>query len=439
MVKVRKKALIFLISLYKHCVVIFNYFCPMKHLVIIGLVIPEPASTAAGNRMMQLMRLFEEWNYRITFLTAAKNMDYSEKIDFQEIKINDSSFDKLIKNLNPNIVLFDRYVTEEQFGWRVAENCPNAVRILDTEDLHFLREARKTAFSEKREIAENDYYNEIFKREISSVLRCDLSLIISEFEYELLTKKFKINPEILFYIPFLFEGTTFDSQCFESRKNFVSIGNFLHEPNWQTVLKLKKIWKNIRKRLPETEIHIYGAYPSEKVFQLHNKKDGFIIKGRADSVEKIFNEYKILLAPIPFGAGLKGKLFESMIFGIPNITTSIGAEAMHENGKWNGFTEDDDEKFIEKSVELYLDKSVWEESQKNGFLISQKLFAQIFFVEPLKNRIFEIEKNTEHHRNSNYLGKILQYQTLNSAKYMSKWIEEKNKNRFSDSEKLNRK
>ena len=116
---------------------------------------------------------------------------------------------------------------------------------------------------------------------------------------------------------------------FENRKNFVSIGNFLHEPNWQTVLKLKQIWKNIRKKLPETELHIFGAYPSEKVFQLHNEKEGFIVKGRAESVEKIFNEYRVLLAPIPFGAGLKGKLWESMNFGIPNITTSVGAEAMH--------------------------------------------------------------------------------------------------------------
>lgn len=399
----------------------------MKHLVIIGLVIPEPASTAAGKRMMQLIRFFEEQNYKITFLTSSKNIAFSEKIPFQPIEINDKSFDELIKKLNPDIVLFDRYITEEQFGWRISENCPKALKILDTEDLHFLREARKKAFSEKRKFDENDLINDIFKREIAAILRCDLSLIISEFELKLLTKNFLINPEILFYLPFLFEGEIPDSEDYKNRRNFVSIGNFLHEPNWQTVLKLKSIWKNIRKKMPETELHIYGAYPSEKVFQLHNEAEGFIIKGRADSVEKIFNEYKILLAPIPFGAGLKGKIFESMLYGIPNITTSIGAEGMKGNFEWNGFIEDDDEKFIEKSLELYQNGNLWKTAQQNGYEILEKRFGKSDFEAALENAISEIENHLQSHRNQNFLGQILQHQTLNSTKYMSKWIEEKNR------------
>lgn len=399
----------------------------MKHLVIIGLVIPEPASTAAGKRMMQLIKLFENQNYKISFLTASKNIEFSEKIPFEKIEINDSSFDELIKKLNPDIVLFDRYITEEQFGWRVLENCPNALKVLDTEDLHFLREARKKEFSEKRKFDVNDLINDVFKREIAAIFRCDLSLIISEFEHELLTKNFSINPEILFYLPFLFEGIIPDSGNYENRKNFVSIGNFLHEPNWQTVLKLKTIWKNIRKKLPETQLHIYGAYPSEKVFQLHNETEGFIIKGRADSVEKIFNEYKILLSPIPFGAGLKGKIFESMLYGIPNVTTSIGAEGMKGNLDWNGFIEDDDEDFIEKCIELYQNENLWKTAQQNGYEILEKKFRKSDFEATLKNTISEIENHLQSHRNQNFLGQILQHQTLNSTKYMSKWIEEKNR------------
>ena len=103
----------------------------VKRLVIIGLVVPEPASTAAGTRMLQLIDLFRERNYEITFLTSAGNIEFSEKIDFQKIEINDSSFDELINNLDPDIVLFDRFVTEEQFGWRVSENCPQALKILE--------------------------------------------------------------------------------------------------------------------------------------------------------------------------------------------------------------------------------------------------------------------------------------------------------------------
>ena len=225
----------------------------MKHLVIIGQVIPEPKSTAAGTRMMQLIGIFSDAGYKISFLTAANNVEFSEQIDVHPIEINQESFDDKIKILDPDIVIFDRYVTEEQFGWRVSEHCPRAVKILDTEDLHFLREARHKAFKEKRDFNHNDLINGVFLREIASILRCDLSLIISEFEYELLTKTFRIDAEILFYLPFLAEEIEKNTTSFQKRQHFVSIGNFLHEPNWQTVLKLKQIWKYIRKNLPASQ------------------------------------------------------------------------------------------------------------------------------------------------------------------------------------------
>ena len=178
----------------------------MKNLVIIGKVFPEPNSTAAGSRMIQLMDLFLTQNYQITFLSTAtiseNSFDLSSKnIQFQKILLNDSSFDELIKNLNPDFVVFDRFTTEEQFGWRVSEQVPNAVKILDTEDLHFLRNAREKAFRQNKNLENSDLINDVFKREIASILRCDVSLIISEFEMNLLIEKFKFDENILFYLP----------------------------------------------------------------------------------------------------------------------------------------------------------------------------------------------------------------------------------------------
>lgn len=377
--------------------------------------------------MMQLIRLFSEASYNITFLTASGNIQYSEKIAVQKIEVNDNSFDEEIKALNPDVVLFDRYVTEEQFGWRVSENCPDAVKILDTEDLHFLREGRRKAFFEKRELSNEDLVNDIFKREVASILRCDLSLIISEFEYQLLTNHFSINSDILFYLPFLTEKTEENQTPFEEREHFVSIGNFLHEPNWQTVLKLKSIWKKIRKRLPEAELHIYGAYATDKVFQLNNEKEGFLVKGRADNARLIFNQYRVLLAPIPFGAGLKGKLWESMQFGLPTVTSSIGAEAMHKDLPWNGFIEDSDERFSERAVELYQKESVWNQANTNAVHILDQIFNKQLYVRSFWQTVLHIEAHLEKHRTKNYLGTILQHHQLNSTKYMSRWIEEKNK------------
>ena len=399
----------------------------MKHLVIIGLVIPEPASTAAGHRMMQLIKLFSENGYSITFLTSSTNVEFSEKIAVEKIEINSERFDEKIRNLKPDVVLFDRYVTEEQFGWRVSENCPDAVKIIDTEDLHFLREARRKAFVEKRTVEKRDFINAVFVREMAAILRCDLSLIISKVEYDLLANDFKINPNLLFYIPFLTDHFEESKISFEDRKHFVSIGNFLHEPNWQTVLKLKQIWKSIKKKLPEAELHIYGAYTSQKVLELHNTKEGFLVKGRADSVEEIFHKARVLLAPIPFGAGLKGKLWEGMKFGLPNVTSSIGAEAMNGGLPWNGSVADSDDDFAEKAVELYQDVNLWNRARKNGYEILDSVFRKEMFAESFIAKVSEIAEKLNDHRTENYLGKILQHHQLNSTKYMSRWIEEKNK------------
>jgi hypothetical protein len=160
-----------------------------KQLIVIGHQWPEPKSSAAGTRMMQLLELFLEMDFQITFACAALRSEWSFPLETMDIsaeiiKLNDTSFDTWIKAKDPSVVLFDRFISEEQYGWRVTEYCPEAIRILDTEDLHSLRAARQTAIQEKRPLTELDYKGTMAKREISAILRCDLSLIISDFELE---------------------------------------------------------------------------------------------------------------------------------------------------------------------------------------------------------------------------------------------------------------
>ncbi len=402
----------------------------MKHLVIIGAVWPEPNSTAAGSRMLQIISLFQKQEYAITFLCSASKSDFSFdlssiSVQTKTIQLNDSSFDKEITALNPDVVIFDRFMIEEQFGWRVMENCPNTLRILDTEDLHFLRKAREIAFKQNRELVFDDYISDVFKRELASIYRCDLTLLISEFEMQLATETFKIDFSLLNYLPFLSEEIKTNVPSFEERNHFVSVGNFLHEPNWQTVLQLKQYWKSIKKQLPEAEIHIYGAYVSEKAKQLHNEKEGFLIQGRAESVVDVYSKARVLLAPIPYGAGLKGKLFEAMQLGLPSVTTKMGAEGMNGNLDWNGFISDEND-FVEKAVRLYNDKSLWETAQRNGYEIIENRFGKESFARDFISKIENLIVNLKTHRNQNFLGQILQHQSLQSTKYMSKWIEAKN-------------
>ncbi|HET8829830.1 MAG TPA: glycosyltransferase, partial [Pelobium sp.] len=323
-------------------------------LLIIGSVWPEPNSSAAGSRMMQLIEVFATSNYQITFASATADSDFAVNLsDYGiakvSIKLNHPSFDDFVKTLNPTIVLFDRFMTEEQYGWRVSENVPQALKVLDTEDLHCLRTARQKAWKTNASFHFTDLLQEeVAKREIASILRCDLALMISTVEMEILSSIFKIEDSLLLYLPFMLDGiskeNTQNLPSFEEREHFISIGNFLHEPNWQSVLHLKNnIWPFIKKQIPKAELHIYGAYPSAKVLQLNNKKDGFLIKGRTENVAEVMQKAKICLAPLLFGAGLKGKLIDAMQNGTPNVTTNIGAEAMHKNLAWSGIIADEPE------------------------------------------------------------------------------------------------
>jgi glycosyltransferase involved in cell wall biosynthesis len=383
--------------------------------------------------MMQLIELFPEENYQITFASTAAISERTVNLENQNISVknillNDPSFDEFIKELNPEIVLFDRYVTEEQFGWRVSEQCPNVLKILDTEDLHFLRKAREEVVKANKPVSEANLFSEMAKRELASILRCDLSLIISEYEMELLQNTFKISGEILHYLPFLIESVSEEIQTpsFKERQNFIAIGNLLHAPNVDSVLQLKQLWPKIKKQFPEAELHIYGAYAPQKILQLNNKMEGFIIKGWAENLEAVMKNYRLQLAPIRFGAGLKGKLLDAMRFGLPTVTTAIGAEGMCGKLPFGGEITSIKEEFVKNAVQLYSDENSWQKAQENGFRIIQKRFQKVLFSEDFKTLIYKLSANLETHRQQNFIGQILQHHTLQGTKYMSKWIESKN-------------
>lgn len=410
----------------------------LKKLLIIGFVWPEPNSSAAGGRMIQLISLFKEEGYEITFASPAMDSVYMvdlEALDVEKksISLNSSSFDVFIQQLNPSVVLFDRFMIEEQFGWRVAENCPQALRLLDTEDLHCLRLARQKAFKEGRQFDLIDLFSEdVAKREIASILRCDLSLMISEFEMELLVSVFKIDKTLLYYLPFLLEPIQISSReetpSFEQRENFIFIGNFLHEPNWNAVQYLKEtIWPLIKTDFSEANLNVYGAYPSQKVLQLHSVKQGFHIMGRAADAQDVVRNSRVVLAPLRFGAGLKGKLVEAMICGTPSVTTNIGAEGMSGDLEWNGFIDDDPKRFAKSAIELYQNRNSWLDSQRKGIAIINERFSKELFSDDFNKTIDALLVDLKQHRLNNFMGAMLQHHTVTSTKYMSRWIEEKNR------------
>jgi glycosyltransferase involved in cell wall biosynthesis len=217
---------------------------------------------------------------------------------------------------------------------------------------------------------------------------------------------------------------------FEDRKHFVTIGNLLHAPNIDSVLYLKKeIWPGIRKQLPEAELHVYGAYAPQHINELHSENDKFLVKGWAREVTEILKSAKICLAPLRFGAGLKGKFIDAMKNGTPSITTTIGAEGLAGDFPFSGIVSDDIEALVQTSVNLYTHKKEWLKLQENGIAIINKRFDKNKFSEEFKIHLNKLLNSKEKYRKRNFIGQILQYKNLQATKYMSKWIAEKNKNK----------
>ena len=408
-----------------------------QHLLFIGAVWPEPNSSAGGIRMMHLIHLFLSRNWRITFACVAAEGEFSSDllalgVEKAEIELNSDSFNVFVADLHPTVVLFDRFMVEEQFGWRVAQACPSAVRIIETIDLHCLRLSRQQVLKTGEDLNSLLLNSEIAKRELAAIYRSDLSLIISDAELTLLKTVFKMDEHLLFhlpyYVPTLFENDVDRMPSFEERENFMTIGNFKHEPNWDSVRYLKEVvWPLIRQKMPNAVLHVYGSYASPKVNQLHQPKDGFFIMGRAEDAEAVVRKARICLAPLRFGAGIKGKLSQAMCCGTPSVTTAIGAEGMHGDLPWNGVIAEEAEAFAAASVNLYNDKVQWQNAQACGFDLIVQRFSNKASEQVLIDRVLQIQQNIALHRENNFIGSMLQHHTLQSTKFMSKWIAEKNK------------
>lgn len=398
-------------------------------ILIIGKVWPEPKSSAAGRRMIQLISFFEMLGEVVFVTSAAKTGFEAElKVRNQLIKLNDVSFDVFVKQLNPSIVVFDRFITEEQFSWRIKDCCPDALRILNTEDLHFLRKAREKAMKENGSFSTLDFNEENTYREIASIHKSDVTLLVSDFEVDLLQQEFSLPSTYLFHLPIFSSGLLLNSTEFENRKDLLFIGNFLHAPNLDAVRYLKTaFWPAFRKLRKDISIHIYGAYPTLEVLQMNSEKDQFFVHGRAEDVSDVMRKARICIAPLRFGAGIKGKIIDAMEAGLPVLTTSIGAEGIADGNSFPGFISDEFQTQIENVCRLYDDQELWESKRELGGTLLTDKFKADSYLPKFRLKILNCLGNLDEHRKKSFESNLIQYHSFQNSKFFSRWISEKRK------------
>jgi glycosyltransferase involved in cell wall biosynthesis len=424
---------------------------PATKVLVIGYVWPEPRSSAAGGHMMQILETFLTQGWDITFSSPAALGEHKADllalgIAECAIELNNSSFDDFVRELAPDIVLFDRFMMEEQFGWRVEKCCPDALRVLETSDLQSLRDARQQRLKAhlKAHPGSDDFSalfapaleeefqlmadTDLAKREIAAIYRCDISLMISDVEIRLLTEQFKLPAALLHWCPLMMTPPTEALVPFEQRAHFLSIGNFRHAPNWDAVLWMKNsVWPLIRQQLPGAQLHIYGAYTPPKATALHNPAQGFHVMNWAEDALQVMTAARINLAPLRFGAGIKGKLADAMLCGTPNITTPIGAEAMGDERPWPGAIEQCADTLAAAAVALYQDRDRWTQAQQDGHQLIARRYDRAVHGPALVERLQHCRAHLAAHRRSNFTGSMLRHHAHKSTQYMSQWIEAKNR------------
>ena len=419
--------------------------------LIIGYVWPEPRSSAAGGHMMQIIESFLQRGWHITFSSPAGIGEHkadlaSLGIDEVGIELNNSSFDTFISELAPDIVLFDRFMMEEQFGWRVEKHCPDALRVLETSDLQSLRDARQQQlkarfkddtgnddFSSLFAPAQRDTFNQmagtdLAQREIAAIYRCDLNLMISEYEIDLLVEHFNVPRALLHWCPLMVDSVPEQFVPYEQRQHFLSIGNFRHAPNWDAVLWMKTaIWPLIRQQLPTAQLHVYGAYTPPKATALHNPAQGFHVLNWAEDALEVMSKARICMAPLRFGAGIKGKIADAMLCGTPNVTTPVGAEGMHGDLPWAGAIEQSASAIAAAAVQLYQNPDDWHQAQSRGQVLLAQRYLQSSHGPALVECIEACRAGLQQHRRNNFTGAMLRHHQHKSTQYMSQWIEAKNR------------
>lgn len=421
------------------------------NILFIGFVWPELKSSAASQNIVSYLKYCSNHDHKIWFCSSAqttiKSTDLTQfNVNSFVCELNSHTFNDTLRKIKPDIVIFDRFLSFEQYASRVKTENPEALLVLDAEDLHFLRLARqqlnKTKFLNQTNYQSSDsvlnvenrhlLYNDIFVREMACIYQADLSIVLSTFEDELLRQFFALKETQVAHIPLQAPFNELKPKLdFDARKDLVFIGNFRHAPNYSTVEHLRfKIWPKLRKKFKlhqlDVNCQIYGAYTSKKVQTLESKSLGFYINGFADCQFKVLSEARLLVAPITFGAGVKGKLIDAMMVNTPSVTTPLGIEGITDLN-WSGVNAGSEEEFIESCFELYTSRTHWTIASEQSQVVVEKQCRTKDIETKFIKTLEMAHKNKALNRSNNYLQKIFSHHHLQSSHYMTQWIEAKNK------------
>ena len=348
-----------------------------KNILVIDHYVPKPDQDSGSLRMFQILKLLRRLGHRVTFIpdNLAKTHPYTSELQKRGIEVVHHPYIKKVRDyLVSHGAHFDAVVLSRcDFAHKhiadVRLHAPRSRVIFDTVDLHHLREDGEARLTGDPEVRRKAQEKEELEHEL--IEQADETWVVSPVEQRLLQEKWPGKSIQLVSNIVDIPGS---KKPFALRRDWLFIGGFQHRPNADAVLFfVREIYPLVSKHLPEAKFYVIGDKPPPEIAALATER--IIFAGLQRDVRPFFDSVKLSVAPLRFGAGVKGKINQSMAFGVPVVATSLAVEGMELKDRENILVADEPEDFAEALIELYESEELWNRISENGVQKTRALYS----------------------------------------------------------------
>lgn len=365
-------------------------------ILFIDAFTPTPDQDSGSNDIVNFMRIFIDFGYEVTFMPAlslAPAGRYTAELRAAGIIcVSNPIFVDAERYLQKHAAEFDvvfayRGPIAARFVDLVRRVAPRAKFVFDTVDLHFLREERQA------EIEKSDQKHAEAQRtkqiEIGAMRKADRTIVLSKVEQEIATRLVP-NAEISL-IPIVREVPGRLAPR-EERSGVLFIGGFAHFPNIDAIIWfVSNVWPIVRYRLPHAQLKIVGSQVTPDVAALENAEAGVEVLGFVENVEPLMASSLVSVAPLRYGAGVKGKVVSSLCYGLPCVATSIAVEGMGIGEHDGVIVADDPEHMADGIVALHQQADLWSSLSDGGVSFAHANFSVARIREQLKDLLIDMK------------------------------------------------
>lgn len=365
--------------------------------LVIDHCTPAPDQDAGSITTFNLIRILQEMGFQVTFAPEDNFLfvlPYTH--DLQRIGV-ECLYAPYVASLEQHLAgCGDRYDVVVVFRMLAAERnlalirkyCPSARVVFHTSDLHHLRERREADLVASPELRQKAAKTK--QRELSVIRAADATIVHSPVEKAILEAELpgEVVTSRIFVFPWAIDipGTKVP---FDERDGIVFIGGFQHQPNVDAVMHFARdILPLIRQKLPGVVLRVVGSRAPRSVRGLAG--DGIEVLGFVEDLGAVLDRSRVSVAPVRYGAGIKGKVATTLSYGLPTVTTSIGAEGMGLREGDGVLLADDPDAFAEAVVRLYEDATLWTSSSRGGVDFARRNYALGEGIETVRRLLKDI-------------------------------------------------